>query len=203
MSITLHEGDLPDGLDLGKSVAVDTEAMGLNNARDRLCVVQLSAGDGSAHIVQIKKGQTEAPNLTKLLSDPNVLKIFHYARFDIAIIKHSLGVECTPLYCTKIASTMARSFTQRHGLRDLCRDLLGVELNKQQQCSDWGAETLDDDQLNYAASDVLYLHRLKEKLDEILQREERYDLAYKVFECVMTRASLDLAGWQDIDIFAH
>lgn len=203
MAIYLHKGDLPADVKFEGSVAVDTEAMGLNNARDRLCVVQLSSGDGSAHLVQIKKGQTKAPNLTKMLADPKIVKIFHYARFDVAIIRHYLGVDCTPLYCTKIASTLARSFSQRHGLRDLCRDLLGVELNKQQQSSDWGAAHLSDEQQNYAANDVLYLHQLKEKLDEMLQREERYDLAYEVFGAVMTRAKLDLAGWQDIDIFAH
>lgn len=203
MAIQLHKGDLPADIKFKGSVAVDTEAMGLNNARDRLCVVQLSSGDGSAHLVQIKKGQTKAPNLTKMLADPNILKIFHYARFDVAIIRHYLGVDCTPLYCTKIASTLARSFSQRHGLRDLCRDLLGVELNKQHQSSDWGATHLSDEQQNYAANDVLYLHQLKDKLDEILKREKRYDLACEVFDGVMTRAKLDLAGWQDIDIYAH
>jgi len=203
MSITLHQGDLPEGLSFGDSVAVDTEAMGLQNKRDRLCLIQLSDGNGSAHLVRLARGQYEAPNLKKLLADPAVTKIFHYARFDIAILRHYLGVNCTPLYCTKIASTLCRTFTDRHGLRDLCKDLLGVDINKQQQSSDWGADQLSDDQLAYAASDVLHLHALRARLDEMLAREERTALAQSVMDCLMTRAELDLAGWADIDIFAH
>lgn len=203
MSITLHEGDLPAGMTFGSSVAVDSEAMGLNNHRDRLCVIQLSAGDGTAHLVRFDKNQYEAPNLKKLLADPGVTKLFHFARFDVAIIKHYLGVEATPLYCTKIASMLCRTYTDRHGLRDLCRELLGTDLNKQQQSSDWGAPVLSEDQMSYAANDVLYLHALKEKLDEMLIREGRQDMAQKTMDFVMTRAALDLAGWADKDIFAH
>lgn len=203
MSITLHKGDIPAGLKFGKSVAVDTEAMGLHNHRDRLCLVQLSAGDGDAHLVQIAPGQDKAPNLTKMLADPKIEKIFHFARFDVAIIKQYLGVTCTPLYCTRTASYLARTFTDRHGLRDLCRELLEVEISKQQQSSDWGADKLTAEQMNYAANDVLYLHRLKEKLDGILKREDRYDLARATMNFIPVRADLDLAGWVNIDIFAH
>jgi ribonuclease D len=203
MSITLHHNDLPADLDLGPSVAVDTEAMGLNNHRDRLCLVQMSSGDGNAHLVKIERGQMHAPNLAKLLGNQNVLKLFHFARFDVAIIKQYLGVECAPLYCTKIASTLCRTFTDRHGLRDLCKELIGVELNKQQQSSDWGAAHFTEEQLAYAANDVLYLHDLKEKLDGMLAREGRTELAAKLFAAVPVRAELDLAGWKDVDIFAH
>lgn len=203
MSITLHQGDLPDNLDLGKTIAVDTEAMGLNNHRDRLCLVQLSSGDGTAHLVQFEPGRYDAPNLKALLADPSVTKLYHFARFDVAILYHYLGVRAAPLYCTKIASYLCRTYTDRHGLRDLCRELLGVDLNKQQQSSDWGADTLNEDQRAYAANDVLYLHGLREKLDEMLAREGRREMAQSCFDFVMTRAELDLAGWPDVDIFAH
>lgn len=203
MTITLHQGDLPADLDFGSVIAVDTEAMGLNNHRDRLCLVQLSSGDGTAHLVQTPKSQYDAPNLKKLLADPQVTKLFHYARFDVAIIQKYLGVRCTPLYCTKIASTLCRTFTDRHGLRELCRELLGIDISKQQQSSDWGAEELTQDQLSYAANDVLYLHELREKLDAMLAREGRLELAQSCFEFVPTRADLDLAGWPELDIFAH
>lgn len=203
MSITLHKGDLPKNISFGKSVAVDTEAMGLKNARDRLCLVQLSAGDGTAHLVQFAPGAYDAPNLGKILGDPKVLKIFHFARFDYAILKHYLNIESTPLYCTRIASMISRTFTDKHGLRELCKELLGVEISKQQQASDWGAETLNQEQIAYAANDVLYLHALKEKLDQALEREGRANLARKTMEFIPTRAALDLAGWAEVDIFAH
>jgi ribonuclease D len=203
MTITLHQGDLPANIDFGKAVAVDTEAMGLNNLRDRLCLVQLSAGDGTAHLVQFPDRNYAAPNLKALLSNQRVDKIFHFARFDIAIIKHYLGVECTPLYCTRISSMLCRTFTDRHGLRDLCRDLLGVEISKQQQSSDWGAKDLTQEQLAYAANDVLHLHALREKLTEMLKREGRMEMAQSCFGFLPTRAALDLAGWPDVDIFAH
>jgi ribonuclease D len=203
MTITLHKGDLPDGLSFGSSIAVDTEAMGLNNLRDRLCLVQLSAGDGNAHLVQFEAGQYDCPNLKKLLGDNKVTKIFHFARFDVSIIKHYLGVECRPLYCTKIASTLSRTYTDRHSLRELCRELLGVELNKQQQSSDWGQATLTEDQKTYAANDVLHLHGLKAKLDVMLAREGRMELAQSVIDFVPVRATLDLEGWPELDIFAH
>ncbi|MCB9987912.1 MAG: ribonuclease D [Rhodospirillales bacterium] len=204
MTITLHQGDIPADIDFGSSIAVDTEAMGLLNHRDRLCLVQLSAGDGTAHLVQFRSGQGyDAPNLKKLLSDPEVTKIFQYARFDIALIKKYLDVECAPIYCTKIASYLARTYTDRHGLRDLCRELLDVDLKKQQQSSDWGADELTQDQLLYAANDVLYLHDLKARLDKMLVREGRMEMAQKCFEFIPVRADLDLAGWLDVDIFAH
>jgi ribonuclease D len=203
VTFELHRGDLPDGLDLGKVVAVDTEAMGLNPHRDRLCLVQLSAGDGRAHLVQFADGVYEAPRLRALLGDAGVLKLFHFARFDIALLKHYLGVDCTPLYCTKIASKLARTFTDRHSLKDLCREILGIELSKQQQTSDWGAAELTEEQLGYAAADVLHLHALKERLDAMLEREGRSALARTCFEFLPTRAALDLAGWSDEDIFAH
>lgn len=203
MTIQLHKGDLPAGLDFGNSVAVDTEAMGLNNLRDRLCVVQLSSGDGTAHLVQFANGEYDAPNLKKLLADQSITKLFHFARFDVAILKHYLGVECTPLYCTKIASLLCRTYTDRHGLRELCRELLSVDLNKQQQSSDWGADELTEDQMHYAANDVFYLHRLREKLDVMLAREGRTELAQNCFNFIPTRAALDLAGWAERDIFAH
>jgi len=200
---TLHEGDLPAGLDLGPVVAVDTETMGLNPVRDRLCVVQLSSGDGTAHLVRIPQGATQAPNLSRLLGDPAVLKLFHYARFDVAMLEAHLGVTAAPLYCTKIASKLVRTYTDRHGLRDLCRELLGVEISKQQQSSDWGAPALTDEQLHYAAGDVLYLHRLKARLDAMLEREGRVAHAQSCFAFVPTRARLDLLGWGEEDIFAH
>lgn len=203
MTITLHVNDIPADLDLGTEIAVDTEAMGLQNKRDRLCVVQLSSGDGTAHLVQLKPGAYDAPNLKKLLGNPDTLKIFHYARFDVAIIQHYLGVMCTPLYCTKIASTLSRTYTDRHSLRELCRELAGIDLNKQQQSSDWGADTLSADQQAYAASDVLYLHEIRKKLNEMLAREGRTELAQRCFDFIPARTELDLAGWIDLDIFAH
>ena len=203
MANHLHIGDLPNGLDLGASVAIDCETMGLNPHRDRLCLVQVSSGDGDAHLVQIAKGQISAPNLERLLTDPAVLKLFHFGRFDIAAMYNAFGALTAPVYCTKIASKLVRTYTDRHGLRNLLDELLSVDISKLQQMSDWGADTLTDAQLAYAASDVLYLHRLKEKLDERLEREGRTDLAQAAFDFLPTRARLDLAGWPDIDIFAH
>jgi len=203
MAVTLHEGDLPDGLDLGPAVAVDTETMGLKPRRDRLCLAQLSAGDGDAHLVRFAPGAYDAPNLKAMLSDDGVTKLFHFARFDVAMIERYLGVVSQPLYCTKIASKIARTFTDRHGLRDLCRDLLGIDLAKEQQMSDWGASELSERQLAYAASDVLHLHDLRTRLDEMLAREGRSELAEACFKFVPMRARLDLGGWDDIDIFAH
>lgn len=199
----LHRGDLPEALRLSRVVAIDTEAMGLNPHRDRLCLVQLSGGDGDAHLVQLAAGDYDAPNLKRLLADPGVLKLFHFARFDIAMLYRYLGVMPQPLYCTKIASRLARTFTDRHGLRDLCKDLLGVDLKKEQQSSDWGAASLSEEQLRYAASDVLHLHALRARLDEMLAREGRDDLARACFEFLPARALLDLAGWPEQDIFAH
>ena len=203
MTVTLHRGDLPDGLDLGPVVAVDTETMGLNPQRDRLCVVQLSAGDGTAHVVQIAQGQTAAPNLARLLESPETLKLFHFARFDVAALRHGLGVHCAPVWCTKIASKLVRTYTDRHGLKYLLAELLDVDVSKAQQSSDWGADTLSPAQLAYAASDVLYLHRLKDRLETMLQREGRSDLARACFDFLPTRAALDLGGWPETDIFAH
>lgn len=203
MANHLHKGDLPDGLDLGPSVAIDCETMGLNPHRDRLCLVQLSGGDGNAHLVQITKGQANAPNLERLLTDPDVLKLFHFGRFDIAAMYHAFGALTAPVYCTKIASKLTRTYTDRHGLKNLLDELLKVDISKLQQMSDWGADELTEAQLDYAASDVLYLHRLKEKLDERLAREGRTDLAQAAFDFLPTRARLDLAGWPEIDIFAH
>ncbi len=203
MAIHLHHGDLPPDLDFGDFVAVDTEAMGLHNMRDRLCLVQLSAGDGDAHLVQFDKGSYNAPHLKALLENPAATKIFHFARFDVSIMQHYLGAHCAPVYCTKIASRLCRTFTDRHGLRDLCRDLLGVEISKQQQASDWGAATLTPEQMEYAAADVLYLHALREKLEAMLAREGRTDLAHDCFAFLPARAALDLAGWPELDIFAH
>ena len=203
MTVTYHRGDLPAGLSFGTSVAIDSETMGLNPWRDRLCVVQLSAGDGTAHVVQLPQGAYDAPNLKALLTDSAVTKIFHFGRFDIAVLKQYLGVVTGPVYCTKIASKLARTYTDRHGLKDLTRELLGIEISKQQQSSDWGADALTDEQLKYAASDVLYLHRMKEKLDVMLAREGRTELAQACFEFLPTRALLDLAGWPESDIFAH
>ena len=201
--IKLHENDLPDGLDLGQYVAVDTETMGLNPQRDRLCLVQLSAGDGVCHLVQFTDRDYRAPNLEALLRDQAVTKLFHFARFDLAALQRYLGVICAPVYCTRTASLLIRTYTDRHGLKDLCRELLGVEISKQQQSSDWGAETLSEEQLRYAAADVLYLHRLKEVLDGMLAREGRRDLAQAAFDFLPSRAALDLAGWENVDIFAH
>jgi ribonuclease D len=203
MTITLHRGDLPAGLSFGSSVAIDTETMGLNPHRDRLCLVQLSAGDGNAHLVQMPRGRYDAPRLAALLADPGVLKLFHFGRFDIAVLEHALGVLCEPVYCTKIAAKLTRTFTDRYGLKDLCKELVGVDLSKQQQTSDWGADTLGEEQLAYAASDVLHLHALKARLDALLEREGRTELAQAAFRFLPTRARLDLAGWPEVDIFEH
>ena len=203
MTIHLHRGDLPEDFAPGESVAIDTETLGLNPHRDRLCVVQLSRGDGTADVVQIAKGQAAAPNLARILADPAVTKIFHYARFDVAVLYNAFGVMPEPVYCTKIASKLVRTYTDRHGLKDLVRELLGVDLSKQQQSSDWAAETLSDAQLAYAASDVLHLHALRQKLDVMLAREGRTELAGACFGFVPTRARLDLMGWPEHDIFSH
>jgi ribonuclease D len=203
MTIRLHRGDLPDLSRYRQSAAVDTETMGLDHGRDRLCVVQLSPGDGTADVVQIPRVGASAPNLQALLRDPGVLKIFHFARFDLAALQHSLGVMPGPVYCTKIASRLVRTYTDRHGLKDLVRDLLGIEISKQQQSSDWGADTLTDAQVAYAAADVLHLHALKDKLDALLAREGREELAAACFRFLPDRARLDLAGWAAEDIFAH
>ncbi|MGI9394965.1 MAG: ribonuclease D [Boseongicola sp.] len=198
-----YQGDLPDDLDLGDTVAVDCETMGLNPHRDRLCLVQLSSGDGNAHLVQIANGQTSAPNLSKILTNPDVLKLFHFGRFDIAALLNAIGVLTAPVYCTKIASKLVRTYTDRHGLKNLLDELLGVDISKLQQMSDWGADELSEAQLAYAASDVLYLHSLREKLNERLAREGRTELAQAAFDFLPTRSRLDLAGWPEIDIFAH
>lgn len=203
MAIRVHRGDLPNLNNYGREVAIDTETMGLNPHRDRLCLVQLSPGDGSADIIQLPKDPAEAPNLVKLLTDPGVTKIFHYARFDVAVLQQRFGVVTGPIYCTKIASRLVRTYTDRHGLKELARELLNVDLSKQQQSSDWGNEKLTDAQLDYAASDVLYLHDLKRHLDRMLKRENRMDLAQSCFDFVKTRCALDLLGWQETDIFAH
>jgi ribonuclease D len=203
MAVELSQGDLPEGVRFGAAVAIDTETMGLNPHRDRLCLVQLSGGNGDAHIVRFPLGKYDAPRLKALLTDPAVLKIFHFARFDIAVIKQFLGVMPQPIYCTKIASRLCRTFTDRHGLKDLCRDLLNVELSKEQQSSDWGAAELTPAQLKYAASDVLHLHALRAKLDEMLAREGRREIAEACFRFLPTRAQLDLSGWPEDDIFAH
>lgn len=203
MTVALHKGDLPKGLfDGASSIAIDTETLGLNPLRDRLCLVQLSAGDGNAHLVQVDRPY-EAPELKRLLADRDVLKIFHFARFDIAVLQAYLGVTTRPIYCTKIASKLVRTFTDRHGLKELCRELLNVDLSKQQQSSDWGAPGLTPEQQSYAASDVLYLHRLKEILDGMLAREKRTHLAEACYDFLPARAELDLAGWPEFDIFAH
>ncbi len=201
--IKLHRADLPDGASFGACVAVDTETLGLNPNRDRLCLVQLSGGDGNAELVELEPGAYAAPNLKRLLSDPKVTKLFHFARFDIAVLHRFLGVTCAPVYCTKVASRLTRTYTDKHGLKDLCKELLGNDLDKQQQSSDWGAQELTQQQLEYAASDVLYLHALKAKLDTLLAREGRTALAEACFGFLPTRAALDLAGWADSDIFAH
>ncbi|HXR95636.1 MAG TPA: ribonuclease D [Rhizomicrobium sp.] len=203
MKIHLHQGDLPNGLDLGKVVAIDTETLGLNPHRDRLCLAQLSAGDGVCHAVQFKSGQYAAPNLKRLLGDPSVTKLFHFARFDIAMFRRYLGQTTAPVYCTKIASKLVRTYTDRHGLKDLVRELLNIDLSKEQQSSDWGAGELSEKQLAYAANDVAYLHQLKTALDQMLAREGRTHLAKACFDFLPTRAELDLAGWEETDIFAH
>ncbi|MCB1342586.1 MAG: ribonuclease D [Pseudooceanicola sp.] len=203
MANHLYRNDLPDGLDLGPAVAIDCETMGLNPHRDRLCVIQMSGGDGNAHIVQVERGQTAAPNLARMLQDANVLKLFHFGRFDIAAMYHAFGALAAPVYCTKIASRLVRTFTDRHGLKNLTQELLGLDISKQQQQSDWGAERLTEAQLDYAASDVLHLHELKRELDRLLAREGRTELAQACFDFLPTRAKLDLEGWPEIDIFAH
>jgi ribonuclease D len=203
MTIRLHKGDLPAETRYPGGVAIDTETLGLNPLRDRLCLVQLSGGDGTADLVQIAPGQRAAPNLTRLLADPGVTKIFHFARFDIAVLFHTFGVMTEPLYCTKIASKLTRTYTDRHGLKDLAKEMVDIDLSKQQQSSDWASETLSEAQLAYAASDVLYLHGIKAKLDERLAREGRAELAAACFRFLPTRAKLDLAGWSEEDIFAH
>ena len=202
-TISLHKGDLPEGIDFGDSVAIDTETLGLIPRRDRLCLVQLSSGDGTAHLVQIAAGQKHAPNLERLLAAPDVTKLFHFARFDIAVLYAAFGVMTAPIFCTKIASKLVRTYTDRHGLKDVTRELLGIDLSKQQQSSDWAAETLSDAQIAYAASDVLYLHALRSKLDAMLAREGRSEFAAACFQFLPTRAKLDLLGWQDADIFSH
>ena len=203
MTIHLHKGDLPANVKFETSVAIDTETMGLNPHRDRLCLAQLSAGDCDSHLVQFSPGAYNAPNLRALLADPTVLKLFHFGRFDIAVLAHYLGVVAAPVYCTKIASKLARTFTDKHGLKDLCRELLGIELSKQQQSSDWGAPSLTEEQKRYAASDVLHLHALKAKLDDMLVRENRQQLALACFAFLPTRAFLDLTGFENLDIFEH
>lgn len=204
MAIHLYQNDLPDGLDLGPVVAIDTETMGLDPRRDRLCLVQMSSGDGDAHLVQIAPGQTSAPNLERMLTDPTVLKLFHFGRFDIAALQNAFGVTTAPVWCTKIASKMIRTYTDRHGLKYLLQALAGVDISKQQQTSDWGAQQLSEAQLEYAASDVLYLHRLKDELEKLLDREGRTALAQACFDFLPTRAQLDLLGWGDEnDIFHH
>ena len=203
MKIKLHKGDLPAGLDLGRMVAVDTETLGLNPGRDRLCLVQLSSGDGSAHLVQFARDEYQAPNLKRLLADPNVLKLYHFARFDLATLRRYLGVLSGPVYCTRTASKLARTYTDKHGLKDLVKELLDIDLSKQQQSSDWGAENLTEQQVAYAANDVAFLHRLKNALDAMLKREGRMELAESCFAFLPARAELDLAGWAEGDIFAH
>ena len=203
MAIKLYKSDLPPGLDFGNAVDVDTETLGLVPRRDKLCLVQLSAGDGNAHLVQLDRTSYDAPNLKALFTNPAVTKIFHYARFDVAVIKYYLGVDTAPLYCTKIASKLTRTYTDRHGLKDLVKELLGIELNKQQQSSDWGAHMLSDPQKQYAAQDVLYLHELKSRLDNMLSREGREAVARACFDFIPTRAALDLSGWTEEDVFAH
>ena len=202
-SIEVHQGDLPDGLAFTDSVAVDTETQGLRLGRDRLCLAQVSAGDNTCHLVQFQAGDYDAPNLKRLITDTAVTKIFHYARFDLAAITQYLGVTCQPVYCTKVASRLARTYTDRHGLKDVCKELLDVELSKDQQSSDWAAAELSKEQIEYAAADVLYLHGLRAKLDEMLAREGREELAKSCFDFLQTRAELDIAGWRDEDIFSH
>ena len=203
MANFLYQNDLPDDLDLGAIVAIDCETMGLNPHRDRLCLIQMSGGDGNCHLVQVAKGQTDAPNLCKMLQNPDVLKLFHYGRFDIAALLHTFGTLAAPVYCTKIASKLVRTFTDRHGLKTLVQDMLGTDISKHQQQSDWGAAELSNAQLDYAASDVLYLHKLRDALDVMLAREGRADMAQACFDFLPMRARLDLAGWPDQDIFSH
>ena len=203
MANYLYQNDLPDDLDLGNTVAIDCETMGLNPMRDRLCVVQMSGGDGNAHLLQIAKGQTEAPNLCRMLADPDVLKLFHFGRFDIAAMQNAFGTVTAPVYCTKIASRLVRTYTDRHGLKNLLQELLGVDVSKQQQSSDWGADELTKAQIAYAASDVLYLHKLRKQLNKMLEREGRMQTAQACFDFLPMRANLDLIGWPETDIFAH
>ncbi|MBV6631777.1 MAG: ribonuclease D [Alphaproteobacteria bacterium] len=203
MTIHLHQDDLPDDFDPGKAVAIDSETTGLHPGRDRLCLVQVSSGDGDAHLVKVGKEIAPAPNLTRILADEKVLKLYHYARFDIAMLFDSYGVMSAPNYCTKIASRLVRTYTDRHSLKTLCQELLGVSLSKEQQSSDWAAEELTKEQMGYAASDVLYLHQLCERLNEMLEREGRLDLALSCFDFLPTRCQLDLAGWPEVDIFSH
>ncbi len=203
MSIEYHVSDLPADVDLGRVVAIDTETLGLDPLRDRLCVVQMSAGDGHCHVVHFPKAHYEAPNLLRLLNDPGVLKLFHFARFDLAVLRHYLGADCRPVYCTKIASKIARTYTDRHGLKHLCQELLGIDLSKQMQSSDWGASTLSEAQLDYASHDVLHLHALRERLDQMLEREQRAHLLQPCLDFLPHRSVLDLAGWASTDIFAH
>ena len=203
MTVNFYQNDLPPDLDLGSVIAVDCETMGLNPIRDRLCLVQLSSGDGIAHLVQISKGQTEAPNLVRIIKDESVKKLFHFGRFDIAALLSTFGVLVTNVYCTKIASKLVRTYTDRHGLKNLLQEILNVDISKQQQTSDWGAINLTSSQMDYAASDVLYLHKLREKLDDMIEREGRTTLAQSCFEFLPVRAKMDLRGWSEIDIFAH
>lgn len=203
MAIFLHHGDLPSDVDLGTSIAIDSETMGLLPHRDRLCLIQLSDGNGDAHLVKFDGKTYHAPNLAAQLNDPERLKIFHFGRFDIAVLKKYLNVDCAPVYCTKIASRLVRTYTDRHGLKNLCQELLGIDISKQQQSSDWGSQELSDAQMEYAASDVLYLHQLKEKLDVMLAREGRKELAAECFAFLPVRSELDLAGWDETDIFSH
>ncbi len=203
MTVKLYRGDLPADFDAGSSVAIDTETLGLKPGRDKLCLVQLSTGDGNAHLVQIDRDTFSAPNLKGLMANPAVTKIFHFARFDVAVLKHYLGVDTMPLYCTKIASKLVRTYTDRHGLKDLIKELLGIELNKQQQSSDWGSHVLSEAQKQYAALDVVYLHEVKARLDQMLEREGRLALAKSCFDFIPTRAALDLLGWSEDDVFAH
>ena len=202
-SIDVHQGDLPAGLTFADGAAVDTETQGLRLGRDRLCLVQVSSGDGACHLVQFPRAEYDAPNLKALLTDSGIIKIFHYARFDLAAISKYLEIDCQPVYCTKVASRLIRTYTDRHGLKDVCKELLGVELSKDQQSSDWAAETLSGEQIEYAAADVLHLHGLRQKLDEMLLREGRRELAEACFGFLQTRAELDNAGWRDEDIFSH
>ena len=203
MTITLHQGDLSDDISFSGAVAIDTETMGLNPNRDRLCLIQLSSGDGDAHLVQIADGQTDAPNLKKLLEDPDLIKIFHFARFDVAVLKKYLNADVAPSYCTKIASKLVRTYTDRHGLKDLTRELLAIDISKQQQSSNWGARELSKAQLEYAASDVYHLHKLMDKLNQMLESSGRVALAQQCFDFIPTRCTLDLEGWENTDIFAH
>jgi ribonuclease D len=203
MVVKLYRGDLPADFDAGTSIAIDTETLGLKPGRDKLCLVQISTGDGNAHLVQVDRSTYDAPNLKALMTNPKVLKIFHFARFDVAVMKHYLGVDTNPLYCTKIASKLVRTYTDRHGLKDLIKELLGIELNKQQQSSDWGSHVLSEAQKQYAALDVVYLHEVKSRLDQMLEREGRDGLAKSCFEFIPTRAALDLIGWSEEDVFAH